>query len=37
MEQGQREAQARWKLYEALAVAGANSPFSPPAAGKPVS
>jgi pyruvate-ferredoxin/flavodoxin oxidoreductase len=32
MEQGQREASARWKLYEALAVSGASSPFSPPAA-----
>jgi pyruvate-ferredoxin/flavodoxin oxidoreductase len=32
MEQGQREAAARWKLYEALAVAGSTSPFSPPAA-----
>jgi pyruvate-ferredoxin/flavodoxin oxidoreductase len=37
MEQGQREAQARWKLYEALAVAGASSPFAPPASDKPVS
>ncbi len=37
MEQGQREAQARWKLYEALAVAGSSSPFAPPASDKPVS
>jgi pyruvate-ferredoxin/flavodoxin oxidoreductase len=35
MEQGQREAQARWKLYEALAVAGSSSPFAPPASDKP--
>jgi hypothetical protein len=37
MEQGQREAQARWKLYEALAVAGSSSPFAPPAGDKSVS
>ena len=37
MEQGQREAQARWKLYEALAVAGSSSPFAPPASDKLVS
>jgi pyruvate-ferredoxin/flavodoxin oxidoreductase len=35
MEQGQREAAARWKLYEALAVTGSTSPFAPPAADKP--
>jgi pyruvate-ferredoxin/flavodoxin oxidoreductase len=37
MEQGQREAQARWKLYEALAVTGSTSPFAPPAGDKPAS
>ena len=37
MEQGQREAKARWKLYEALAVAGVDSPFAPPASDKLVS
>ena len=37
MEQGQREAKARWKLYEALAIAGVDSPFAPPASDKPVS
>ncbi|MGB8294534.1 MAG: pyruvate:ferredoxin (flavodoxin) oxidoreductase [Polyangia bacterium] len=37
MEQGQREAKARWKLYEALAIAGVDSPFAPPAGDKPVS
>jgi hypothetical protein len=37
MEQGQREAKARWKLYEALAIAGVDSPFAPPVADKPVS
>jgi pyruvate-ferredoxin/flavodoxin oxidoreductase len=31
MAQGQAEAAARWKLYEALAVAGSASPFSAPA------
>jgi hypothetical protein len=30
MEQGQREATARWKLYEALAVTGPTSPFAAP-------
>jgi pyruvate-ferredoxin/flavodoxin oxidoreductase len=34
MEQGQREAKARWKLYEALAIAGVDSPFAPPVADK---
>ena len=37
MEQGQREATARWKLYEALAIAGVDSPFAPPAGDKLVS
>ena len=37
MEQGQREAKARWKLYEALAIAGVDSPFAPPVDDKPVS
>jgi len=37
MEQGQREAKARWKLYEALAIAGVDSPFAPPEGDKPVS
>jgi pyruvate-ferredoxin/flavodoxin oxidoreductase len=37
MEQGQREAKARWKLYEALAIAGVDSPFAPPAGDKTVS
>jgi len=37
MEQGQREAKARWKLYEALAIAGVDSPFAPPAGDKLVS
>jgi len=37
MEQGQREAKARWNLYEALAVAGVDSPFAPPASDKLVS
>jgi pyruvate-ferredoxin/flavodoxin oxidoreductase len=37
MEQGQREATARWKLYEALAIAGVDSPFAPPASDKLVS
>jgi len=37
MEQGQREAAARWKLYEALAIAGVDSPFAPPAGDKLVS
>ncbi len=37
MEQGQREAKARWKLYEALAIAGVDSPFAPPVGDKPVS
>jgi len=35
MEQGQREAKARWKLYEALAIAGVDSPFAPPVDDKP--
>jgi pyruvate-ferredoxin/flavodoxin oxidoreductase len=34
MEQGQREAAARVKFYEALAAAGSVSPFAPPAAPK---
>ena len=31
MLQGQQEATARWKLYEALAATGNTSPFAPPA------
>jgi pyruvate-ferredoxin/flavodoxin oxidoreductase len=31
MLQGQQEAVARWKLYEALAATGGTSPFAPPA------